>query len=202
VLAEIVEFDPNSIRGDIEFRGEPAKVGADSGVEEQPHEDLHPHAGGDYPAETILGHYYPHSIVQLSYTVSIEALSSRKENPVRIRTQPPIHGGENMISSSYDWTLDWMAREYVRPDSVTKRTNGQCSKVRPPRIEGNPRVMDRIAGLREELSPIPLYEGKLSFGHPLEQVKTAGLKSWGRWPGFTDPQSGRLLQVDATFFRP
>jgi FkbM family methyltransferase len=97
--------------------------------------------------------------------------------------------------------LDSMATEYLRPDSVTMLkidTQGYEDRV----LRGASGMMDRIVGLQVELSLVPLYEGQLLFENLLEQVKSAGFELWGLWPEFTDPQSGRLLQVDATFFRP
>jgi hypothetical protein len=62
--------------------------------------------------------------------------------------------------------------------------------------------MERIMGLKIELSLVPLYEGQMLFNDLIDYVRTAGFDLWGLWPEFTDPRSGRLLQVDATFFRP
>jgi len=96
--------------------------------------------------------------------------------------------------------LDSMAMEYLRPDSITMLkidTQGYEDRV----LRGASGMMDRIVGLQVELSLVPLYEGQLLFENLLEQIKSAGFELWGLWPEFTDPQSGRLLQVDATFFR-
>jgi hypothetical protein len=93
-----------------------------------------------------------------------------------------------------------MAMEYLRPDSITMLkidTQGYEDRV----LRGASGMMDRIVGLQVVLSLVPLYEGQLLFENLLEQIKSAGFELWGLWPEFTDPQSGRLLQVDATFFR-
>lgn len=97
--------------------------------------------------------------------------------------------------------LDSMATEYLRPDSVTMLkidTQGYEDRV----LRGASGMMDRIVGLQVELSLVPLYGGQLLIENLLEQIKSAGFELWGLWPEFTDPQTGRLLQVDATFFRP
>jgi FkbM family methyltransferase len=97
--------------------------------------------------------------------------------------------------------LDSVGLEYLRPDSVPILkidTQGYEDRV----LRGASGMMDRIVGLQVELSLVPLYEGQLLFENMLEQVKSAGFDLWGLWPEFTDPRSGRLLQVDATFFRP
>jgi FkbM family methyltransferase len=97
--------------------------------------------------------------------------------------------------------LDSVGLEYLRPDSVPILkidTQGYEDRV----LHGASGIMDRIMGLQIELSLVPLYEGQMLFNDLIDYVKTAGFDLWGLWPEFTDPRSGRLLQVDATFFRP
>jgi hypothetical protein len=52
-----------------------------------------------------------------------------------------------------------------------------------------------------ELSFVPLYEGQQLFDALLERLRGLGFSIWAIWPGFYDPDTGRMLQVDATFFR-
>ena len=47
---------------------------------------------------------------------------------------------------------------------------------------------------------MPLYEGQPLFDEMVERILDAGFCFWGIWSGIHDPQSGRMLQVDATFF--
>ena len=97
--------------------------------------------------------------------------------------------------------LDSIGMEYLRPDSVPILkidTQGYEDRV----LRGASGMMHRIKGLQIELSLVPLYEGQMLFNNLIDYVKTAGFDLWGLWPEFTDPRSGRLLQVDATFFRP
>lgn len=96
--------------------------------------------------------------------------------------------------------LDSLAPDYLLPDSVPFLkidTQGYEDRV----LSGATELLKRTIGLQLELSLIPLYEGQLLFDEIIDQVKAKGFELWAVWPGFTDPKSGRLLQLDAIFFR-
>lgn len=57
-----------------------------------------------------------------------------------------------------------------------------------------------IAGLQMELSLVPLYAGAITYREVLDRADQLGMPLMGLIPGFSDPRSGRLLQVDAVFF--
>lgn len=57
-----------------------------------------------------------------------------------------------------------------------------------------------IIGLQVELSLVPLYVGAITYGEGLDRAERLGMSLMGLIPGFSDPRSGRLLQVDAVFF--
>jgi len=96
--------------------------------------------------------------------------------------------------------LDSIAPDYLRPDSVAFLkidTQGYEDRV----LLGATGLFDRLVGLQLELSLVPLYKGQCLFEEMVEQVKANGFELWGMTQGFVNSQSGRLLQVDATFFR-
>lgn len=96
--------------------------------------------------------------------------------------------------------LDIAARSYLRDDDLTFikiDTQGYEDRV----LEGAADILARAAGLHVELSFVPLYEGQPLFDEIVEQVRAAGFCMWNIWPGIFDPESGRMLQADATFFR-
>jgi FkbM family methyltransferase len=68
-------------------------------------------------------------------------------------------------------------------------------------LRGAERSLARCAGLHLELSLVPLYEGALPFAGMVEQLAARGFALTDLHPGFNDPRSGELLQVDGTFFR-
>ena len=76
-------------------------------------------------------------------------------------------------------------------------TQGYESQV----LEGAEKTVDRVVGIQLELSLIPLYEGQLLMPELISKVEKWGFDLWGIFPTFAHPRSGRMLQVDAIFFR-
>lgn len=97
--------------------------------------------------------------------------------------------------------LDTVGGQYVQSDSVLfikVDTQGFESEV----IAGATDMIRRCVGVQLELSAVPLYENDRRYDALMEQMASCGFELWGIDPGFTDPDSGRLLQFDASFFRP
>jgi FkbM family methyltransferase len=96
--------------------------------------------------------------------------------------------------------LDTAARGYLFPSAMAFLkidTQGYEDRV----LDGASHVLDRIRGLQLELSLVPLYEGQHLFAPLIERLCALGFSIWAIWPGFHDPKNGRMLQMDATFFR-
>lgn len=96
--------------------------------------------------------------------------------------------------------LDTLAPDYLRPDTVPFikiDTQGYEDKV----LNGATDLLGRVSGLQLELSFVPLYEGQQLFDPLVERLRALGFSIWAIWPGICDPHSGRMLQVDAIFFR-
>lgn len=96
--------------------------------------------------------------------------------------------------------LDSLASEYLHSDSVPFLkidTQGYEDHV----LNGADGIMDRIVGIQLELSLVPLYRGQRLWDDLTEWLKHLGFELWAISPVLVDPQSGRLLQLDATFFR-
>ena len=96
--------------------------------------------------------------------------------------------------------LDRIAAPYLTAGSVTLLkidTQGFEDRV----IEGATEILPRVCGIQLELSLVPLYANQRLFPEMLERLSGLGFEPWAIWPAFLDPQSARLLQVDATFFR-
>jgi FkbM family methyltransferase len=98
-------------------------------------------------------------------------------------------------------TLDTLALEHFRPDSVALLkvdTQGFEAEV----LKGAKETLARSVGLQLELSLTHLYAGQKLLPEMLGQITAEGFELWALVPTFADDRSGRLLQVDATFFRP
>lgn len=68
-------------------------------------------------------------------------------------------------------------------------------------LDGASGVIDRIAGVQIELSFVPLYEGGLQYRDALLWMESHGFDLKLLIPGFSDPNTGEMLQADAVFFR-
>lgn len=68
-------------------------------------------------------------------------------------------------------------------------------------LDGAEEVISKFKGLICELSLTSLYDGSESWVVMTERIEKLGFTLWSIEPGFTDPHTGRMLQVDATFFR-
>jgi len=68
-------------------------------------------------------------------------------------------------------------------------------------LQGAEQFLRRVAGIQIELSLVPLYDGEHLFHPMLHHLEERGYNLWSIVPGFVDPETSRLLQVDAIFFR-
>jgi FkbM family methyltransferase len=96
--------------------------------------------------------------------------------------------------------LDTVAVDYLRPDSllvIKIDTQGYEDRV----LRGASNLLKNTVGLRLECSLVPLYDGQLLYDEMIGRLKELGFALWRMTPEFVDPASGRLLQIEATFFR-
>ena len=68
-------------------------------------------------------------------------------------------------------------------------------------LQGAGQFLRRVAGLQIELSLVPLYDGEHLFHPMLHDLEERGYDLWSLVPGFVSPDTSRLLQLDAIFFR-
>ena len=68
-------------------------------------------------------------------------------------------------------------------------------------LQGGRCFLSRVSGIQMELSLVPLYDGELLFHPMLHVLEDHGFDLWSMVPGFLDPKTSRLLQLDAIFFR-
>lgn len=70
-----------------------------------------------------------------------------------------------------------------------------------PVLQGSVETLKRCVGVQIELSLIPLYDGQVLYLDLIDWLVARGFGLWGLLPGFSDPRTGRLLQMDGVFFR-
>lgn len=68
-------------------------------------------------------------------------------------------------------------------------------------LRGAERSLPRIHGIQAELSLVPLYEGGALWREVIEFLVDKGFHVAGIEPGYADPESGEMLQVDGLFIR-
>ncbi len=70
-----------------------------------------------------------------------------------------------------------------------------------PVLSGAPNLLQTIQGLQLELSLTQLYAGQVLYLDMIHWLRERGFDLWNVIPGFVEPASGRLLQIDGIFFR-
>lgn len=68
-------------------------------------------------------------------------------------------------------------------------------------LRGGRILLPRIAGFQMELSLVTLYAGSMLYMEMISELKRLGFELFDIYPAFTDPNNGRVLQVDGVFFR-
>lgn len=84
------------------------------------------------------------------------------------------------------------ARPFIKID-----TQGFESQV----LVGAAETVKRAHGVLLELSLVPLYEGQTLWLEMIQRMADQGFTLWMIQKGFTDPRTGRSLQVDGIFLR-
>lgn len=89
-------------------------------------------------------------------------------------------------------SIDRSARIFLKSD-----TQGYESRV----LAGAAASLARILGIQVEMSIVPLYEGEMLVAEIIQYLAARGFTLMSIEPGFADPSTGRLLQIDGVFFR-
>ena len=70
-----------------------------------------------------------------------------------------------------------------------------------PVLRGAGATLDRFAAVRTEMSLVPLYEGQALLPEMIDFFAQRGFELWYVEPGWVEPGTRRLLQLDGVFFR-
>jgi FkbM family methyltransferase len=68
-------------------------------------------------------------------------------------------------------------------------------------LDGAAHALEKCQGVLVELSFVPLYEGQHLWLEVLDRLQKSGFSLWALQPGFTDNQTGQMLQADGIFFK-
>lgn len=68
-------------------------------------------------------------------------------------------------------------------------------------LDGARATLPHVRGILVELSLVPLYEGQYLWREVIARLEAEGFTLWAFKPVFSDPVSGRTLQMDGIFYR-
>jgi FkbM family methyltransferase len=96
--------------------------------------------------------------------------------------------------------LDTIAKQYFKGNEkvlLKIDTQGFEKKV----IEGAKNILPNILGLQIELSLTPLYKEEMLYDEMIQYLKRLGYELYALIPGFTDSQTGKMMQMDGLFLK-
>ncbi len=92
-----------------------------------------------------------------------------------------------------------VARHGLKPEATLLKVDVQGYEQAV--LAGAAQTLGRFGAVRTELSLVPLYAGQVLLPEVVESLGEHGLDLWFVEPGFTEPGTRRLLQLDGIFFR-
>jgi FkbM family methyltransferase len=98
------------------------------------------------------------------------------------------------------YKLDTIAEKYSKDAKnifIKIDTQGFEEKI----LDGAVNFIKKAKGLLVETSLVPLYEGQALFPQIFERITKQGFELYGVQPAFINKETGRMLQIDAVFFR-
>ena len=76
-------------------------------------------------------------------------------------------------------------------------TQGYEEKV----INGSTNIINRVKGIQIEMSLDELYKDQILFDKLYKMIVNLNFELWDLRRGFSNPKSGKILQLDAIFFK-
>ena len=95
---------------------------------------------------------------------------------------------------------DLVARHGLEPQRTLLKIDVQGYEAAV--FAGATKTLPLFGAVRTEMSLVPLYEGQALLPDLIALLADAGFELWSVEPGFVEPATRRLLQLDGTFFRP
>jgi FkbM family methyltransferase len=94
---------------------------------------------------------------------------------------------------------DLVARHGLEPERTLLKIDVQGYEMAV--LSGAVETLPRFAAVRTEMSLVPLYEGQALLPELITHLTARGFELWSVEPGFVEPTTRRLLQLDGIFFR-
>ena len=167
----------------------------------QPHAQLKQNASGD--PKWIVGERVAvgERIAEVEINVAGNSLSSSLLPMLPMHIAGAPKSAYVSLEKTQMVTLDSLIGSVI-PASCTRifcklDVQGYEAKV----LAGAARLLQQVFGIQMEMSLAPLYKGQPLFMELLESMGRSGFDIFGFVPGFVDPASGRMLQIDGVFFK-
>jgi FkbM family methyltransferase len=128
-----------------------------------------------------------------SWSSSLLPLAARS-----VRSAPgSVYVGSEAVTTS---RLDTVAQRLFRPgDRVLLKLDVQGHELAV--LRGGKRALTHIEAVESELSVVPLYEGQPLIVGVLVFLNQLGFELVALEPGYCDPHTGQVLQLDGLFVR-
>jgi FkbM family methyltransferase len=94
---------------------------------------------------------------------------------------------------------DIVTRAHLRPESTLLKVDVQGYEKAV--LDGAAKTLGSFAAVRTEMSLVALYDGQPLLAEIVEYLGGHGFDLWSVEPGFVEPGTRRLLQLDGVFFR-
>jgi FkbM family methyltransferase len=134
------------------------------------------------------------SVLQVSANSVSSSLLPIRDEHVRAAPKSRLARTEEVAIS----TLDDQLRD-VSGDSVWLKLDVQGFELSV--VKGGPETLDRVEVVQSELSLANLYDGQTDYLEFCQYLRDRGFRMCGVLPGFQDPASAELLQMDGLFIR-
>ena len=96
--------------------------------------------------------------------------------------------------------LDSVMKDYYsKGDNILLKIDTQGFEKQV--LDGAEQSLPIIRGIQLEMSLLPLYSDSILYLEMIELLKNKGYKLYSLENGFSNPETGQLLQVDGIFFR-
>lgn len=103
---------------------------------------------------------------------------------------------EDVVATTVD---ELVTRHALEPESTLLKIDVQGFERAV--LDGAADTLPRFGAVRTEMSLVPLYDGQPLLPEIVERLAGRGLDLWFVEPGFAEPGTRRLLQLDGVFFR-
>lgn len=143
-----------------------------------------------------LGDTDSEAVINVAGNLNSSSLLPMHQNHEKSSPTSKFIGKENIRIRKLDSIF---ADYFEKDDRVYLKIDTQGFEKRV--LDGAEQSLKYIMGIQIEMSLVPLYQDSLLFSEMKSLLENKGYELYSLENGFTDPESGRLLQVDGIFFK-